>query len=363
MGILLLNAYGRLVPRRRVIEGEPRRARHPPRGDRRLRPDQQLPQHATSATGLPDFSAVTSLLSLVVGVRVLRRHRLRVRRDPVPDPAPGGPARGRPRPRVRRPEHARLGRELPADPHRRPDRRTGSARPPCPVLVAGFVGARRRRLDPSSAAACGRRRRRSRADVRGRDPIVTALGAELPRGRRTHGRRRGRHGEGARPDRPAGATVAAAGRSRRTARRRPDSDGTADDSRRRSRRDATERRRRPRRARLTVATGRGRVHRRDDQHAPRPGRRRQRPDARPARRSSPRCRASTRSPTSSRSTAAGRPASHFTFPALFELVVRDPRRRSTTRDRRRRRRPGHRHDRGDRVLLRPAPRRRRRRSS
>ena len=66
--------------------------------------------------------------------------------------------------------------------------------------------------------------------------------------------------------------------------------------------------------------GRGRLHRRDDQHAPRslwpagtcptP---RWRGDSRP------RCPGSTRSPTSSPIDRGLTPASHFTFPALFEL--------------------------------------------
>ena len=122
VGILLLNAYGRLIPRRRVIEGGLIAlgillALMALSGRISAFLDRQI-----SNTNLPDLSLLTSLLSIVVGVRVLRRHRLRLRRDPVADPAPGGPPGGRPRPRVRRPEHARLGRELPADPHRRPDR-------------------------------------------------------------------------------------------------------------------------------------------------------------------------------------------------------------------------------------------------
>ena len=51
------------------------------------------------------------------------------------------------------------------------------------------------------------------------------------------------------------------------------------------------------------------------------------------------------------------PASHFTFPALLEIAGVAPRGAGRPGDRRRGRRPGHRHDRGDRVLLGPRPRR------
>ena len=68
MGILVLNAYGRLVPRRRRDRGQPRRARHPP-GGRSPCPARSAASSPAPArpTGLPDLSIVTSLLSLVVG--------------------------------------------------------------------------------------------------------------------------------------------------------------------------------------------------------------------------------------------------------------------------------------------------------
>ena len=67
VGILILNAYGRLVPRRRVIEGSLVALGiflAAVAGSGQI---SHFISNATSATGLPDYSAVTSVLSLVVG--------------------------------------------------------------------------------------------------------------------------------------------------------------------------------------------------------------------------------------------------------------------------------------------------------
>jgi MFS family permease len=66
-GILILNAYGRLVPRRRVIEASLVMLGVFLAAIAGSGQISNLISRATNATGLPDFSAVTSLLSLVVG--------------------------------------------------------------------------------------------------------------------------------------------------------------------------------------------------------------------------------------------------------------------------------------------------------
>ena len=119
MGILLLNAYGKYVPRRRVIEG----------GLIALGVGLLLLSIAGRISQfLSTAEAPSDLLDLSVrdvaardrrGARVLRGDRLRLRRDPVADAAPGGPAGGCPGPRLRRAEHAGVDRQLPADHHRR----------------------------------------------------------------------------------------------------------------------------------------------------------------------------------------------------------------------------------------------------
>ncbi len=241
------------------------RARHPARGAVRGRPDQPLPAAGRrTGRGRPvgrDLAARGRRRH-----RLLRRHRLRPRRDPVADPAPGGPARGRPRPRVRRPEHARVGRELPADHHRRPD------------------------LGP------GRHDRGHLRDGDRRAGHRDRVGADPRPGPEADGRPTGGGPDAGRPDRGG-------------ARRRP-----ADVDRPRARSGRRRRsRRRPRRCPTPPTSPepadgarRGRVHRRHDQHGLRPGRRRQRADAR--RRGDPRpdARRSTRSPRSWRSTGDGR---------------------------------------------------------
>ncbi len=101
MGLLLLNSYGRLLPRRRLIEG-----------------------------GLISLGVLIVLLSLAGPItRFLQRVQTASRLvDPyrghlVADAAPGGPACGRPGARIRGPVHPHLGCQLRADHRRRTDRR------------------------------------------------------------------------------------------------------------------------------------------------------------------------------------------------------------------------------------------------
>ena len=200
-GILLLNQYGQYLPRRRVIEGgmialgimlaaAVRGGADQPPAPAGRRPGRARPlgRHV-AADGRR-------------GHRAGRRHLLRVRRDPIADPAPGGPARGRPRARVRDPQHAGVGRELPADHHRRPDLgpRSGTT-----------VGPRRGR---ASSCSCRASRRSScagplqpseahnAADPNTVDPIAAALGADRPdlaRARGGGGRSADGEAEAARP--------------------------------------------------------------------------------------------------------------------------------------------------------------------
>ena len=149
MGILLLNVYGRLFSRRRGIEGG-------------------LIALGITLLGTVDRPAADD--HLLAGPRHLAavgRHRrrlrgrrgLRVRRGAGADAAAGGAARRRARTRVRRAQHAREHRLVPADHHRRPDCRRG-------WYAAGGAGCRGR-----GAARC-----------RGLDHARPA------------GQRRGRHG-------------------------------------------------------------------------------------------------------------------------------------------------------------------------
>ena len=134
MGILLLNSYGKFLPRRRVIEGGlillgVMLALLSVAG-----PISQFLQRVDRAGDLLDLSAITSLLADRGLHRLHRRHRLFGGGDPGTDAAPGGSARGRARPRLRCPEHAGVGVELPADHRRRADLRLhrhgdGDARP------------------------------------------------------------------------------------------------------------------------------------------------------------------------------------------------------------------------------------------
>ena len=181
MGILVLNAYGRLVPRRRLIEASLVGLGILLAGIALSGQISSFFTRASTAAGLPDMSIVTSLLSLVVGFAFFAGIAYAFVSIPsqtqLQEDLPGG----RPGPRLRRPEHARLGRELPADPHRRADRRPHRDDVVL-LLVALLIGLSgvasiiiRGPLKPAETAL--------RADVHGRDPIASALGAELPRGR------------------------------------------------------------------------------------------------------------------------------------------------------------------------------------
>ena len=159
MGILLLNSFGRYLPRRRVIEVAmvalgillALLAIAGPISMLLRGAEQVVPGRVSGVV-----SSITSLLAIVVLHRVAGGHRLRGRGHPVADAAPGGPAGGRPRPRLRHPQHARVGRELPADhpgrSHLGPDR--DDQRAPAGRDVRAHLG---RRLDRQARAAPGRR--------------------------------------------------------------------------------------------------------------------------------------------------------------------------------------------------------------
>ena len=157
--------------------GRPDRARPPAGAARRRRTDQPAP----AAGGRPGRPRLVRRHLAAGGRgrdRALRRDRVRVRGHPGADPAPGGPAGGGPRPRVRRPQHAGLGRELRADHHRRADlrrlrddrrdhhRRALDLRGRRPVIRE--TGA----LDATHASPA--------ADPHIVDPLASALGADLP---------------------------------------------------------------------------------------------------------------------------------------------------------------------------------------
>ena len=178
MGILLLNSFGRYAPRRRVIE-----AGLVALGIllALLAIAGPLSQFLSSAeAGIPVLSAVTSLLAIVVliallagisyaFVAILRR------------PSSRRTSRRRSRSRVRHPQHARVGGELPADHHRRPvvrhlrdDQRAAGGRAVDPDL--------RDRVDRDqgpllAAESASRARWRDGPPV---DPLSVAIHAELP---------------------------------------------------------------------------------------------------------------------------------------------------------------------------------------
>ncbi len=123
MGILLLNTYGKLLPRRRVIEGGLVALGFLILAMALSGRISNFLASTQTATGLPDLSLLTSLLSIVVAVAFFAGVSYAFVAIPGPDAAAGGSAPGRAWSGLRRPQHAGLGRELPADPHRRTDRR------------------------------------------------------------------------------------------------------------------------------------------------------------------------------------------------------------------------------------------------
>jgi MFS family permease len=180
MGILILNAYGKFLPRRRVIEvslialGIFLAAIA---GSGQI---SNFISRATSVTGLPDFSAVTSLLSLVVGFAFFAGIVYAF---------------------VAIPSQTQLQEDLPEDVRGRVFgvlNMLVSVASFLPILIVGpiadLIGTTvvlvvvallvsvsgiasiliRGSLLPAETA--------SRADVHGRDPIATALGADLPEG-------------------------------------------------------------------------------------------------------------------------------------------------------------------------------------
>jgi MFS family permease len=178
MGILILNTYGRLVPRRRLIEASLVFLGVMLAAIASAGQISNFIARASSATGLPDFSSVTSLLSLVVGFAFF---------------AGIGYAF------VSIPSQTQLQEDLPEDVRGRVFgvlNMLVSVASFAPILVVGrladsigttvvmllvalLVGGSgiasiliRGPMKPAETAL--------RADVHGRDPIVTALGAELP---------------------------------------------------------------------------------------------------------------------------------------------------------------------------------------
>jgi MFS family permease len=180
MGILILNAYGRLVPRRRVIEASLVALGIflcAVAGSGQI---SNFISRATSATGLPDYSAVTSVLSLVVGFAFFAGIAYAF---------------------VAIPSQTQLQEDLPEDVRGRVFgvlNMLVSVASFAPILIVGtiadwigttavfllvglLVGVSgiasiliRGSLQPSESAL--------RADVHGPDPIATALRAEMPEG-------------------------------------------------------------------------------------------------------------------------------------------------------------------------------------
>jgi MFS family permease len=180
MGILILNAYGRLVPRRRVIEGSLVMLGILLAAIASSGQISNFIGRAGEATGLPDLSTVSSLLSLVVGFAFFAGITYAF---------------------VAIPSQTQLQEDLPEDVRGRVFgvlNMLVSVASFLPILIVGpiadltgttivmlIVGLLvslsgvasiviRGPLKPAETAL--------RADVHGRDPIVSALGAELPEG-------------------------------------------------------------------------------------------------------------------------------------------------------------------------------------
>ncbi|HET9344158.1 MAG TPA: MFS transporter [Candidatus Limnocylindrales bacterium] len=178
MGILILNAYGRLFPRRRVIEGSLVMLGVLLAAIASSGQISNFIARAGEATGLPDISAVTSLLSLVVGFAFFAGITYAF---------------------VAIPSQTQLQEDLPEDVRGRVFgvlNMLVSVASFLPILIVGpiadLVGTTvvmlivglfvslsglasvliRGPLKPAETAL--------RADVHGRDPIATALGADLP---------------------------------------------------------------------------------------------------------------------------------------------------------------------------------------
>ena len=207
MGILILNAYGRLVPRRRVIEASLVALGILLAAIASSGQISNFISRASSATGLPDFSAVTSLLSLVVGFAFFAGIAYAF---------------------VAIPSQTQLQEDLPEGVRGRVFgvlNMLVSVASFAPILIVGpiadllgttvvlllvslFVGLSgvasimiRGSLLPSETVL--------RADVHGPDPIATALGAEMPEGAFELDDDENGVDEGGRPT--IGETVAAAG--------------------------------------------------------------------------------------------------------------------------------------------------------
>ena len=180
MGILVLNAYGRLLPRRRVIEGSLVMLGILLAAIASSGQISNFIARAGEATGLPDLSAVTSLLSLVVGFAFFAGITYAF---------------------VAIPSQTQLQEDLPEDVRGRVFgvlNMLVSVASFLPILIVGpiadltgttvvmlLVGLLvslsgvasiviRGPLKPAETAL--------RADTHGRDPIVSALGAEIPEG-------------------------------------------------------------------------------------------------------------------------------------------------------------------------------------
>ena len=119
MGVLLLNSYGRYVPRRRAIEGGLIALGVLLAAMTAAGPLSRALQGVKAP--LVDLSAVTSLIAVVIAMAFVAGIAYGIVAISSQTQLQEDLPRGGSRPGLRRPQHARLGRELPADHHRRPD--------------------------------------------------------------------------------------------------------------------------------------------------------------------------------------------------------------------------------------------------